>query len=203
LTGRRFGRLVIVGRAYTVDSNVTRWRCRCDCGNSSVVSYINLVSGNTRSCGCLRSGNPCAAIHGRSYSRIYRIWGGMLRRCRDTHNKSWIRYGGRGITICSRWRQFIFFLRDMGECPPGFSIERIDNSNGYGPGNCKWASPKEQARNRRDNHILSFDGKRQCLQAWAEELNIHPNTLRSRLSRGWSVQDALTRPDSKVRRGSA
>jgi hypothetical protein len=88
----------------------------------------------------------------------------------------------------------------MGECPPGFSIERIDNSKGYEPGNCKWASRKEQARNTRANHTLVFNAKGQCARDWAEELSMNYQTLFSRLVRGWSVQDVLTCPVKKVGR---
>ena len=127
------------------------WQCRCDCGKYCDRSQRNLRNGRTTSCGCKRmailtGGKP---YHGKASSRTYRIWSGMQSRCFNPRVKEYKYYGGRGITVCERWRDFRLFLQDMGEIPPGLSIDRINNDGNYEPGNCKWSTAKEQANNRR------------------------------------------------------
>ena len=118
----------------------------------------------------------------------------MLQRCENPKNQKYGDYGGRGIKVCRRWLKFENFLADMGECPPGLTIERKDNDKGYFPGNCIWASRAQQAKNRRYCRRITFNGKTQLLDAWAEETGIASMTLRGRLNAGWSVKQALTVP---------
>jgi hypothetical protein len=159
LSGQRFGRLAVLGRAQRAKPEAY-WHCRCDCGVEVVVNGCRLRNGNTRSCGCLR--RETAAINGdhnvsHGYARmgirrhpLYSVWSGMRTRCRNPNNKNWKDYGGRGITVCERWDKFENFLADMGERPgPSYSIDRIDVEGNYEPGNCRWATPTEQVRNRR------------------------------------------------------
>jgi hypothetical protein len=117
----------------------------------------------------------------------------MIQRCTDINNPAFIDYGGRDIEVCERWRTFKNFLADMGACPDGLTIERIDNNKGYEPGNCCWATKQTQARNRRSSNMIEFAGKVQCLQAWADETGISRATIWSRIYRdGWSIERALT-----------
>ncbi len=126
-------------------------------------------------------------------SLTYRTWYRMINRCTRPSSKSYKRYGGRGITICKRWMRFENFLADMGVRPSlKHTIERKDNEGNYRPGNCCWATYKEQARNRSNNRLLTFKGRTLPVAAWAEEVGLKSGTLWVRLKRGWSVQRALS-----------
>jgi hypothetical protein len=156
LTGRQFGRLTVLHRAGT-----SHWKCQCSCGNRRDVSGDSLRHGETRPCGCLRreltaernQGRPPALKHGEAAARSpeYICWYGIIRRCCRPTDTSWERYGGRGITVCDRWRNsFEHFLADMGRKPtPQHSIDRINNDGDYEPANCRWATASEQQRNKR------------------------------------------------------
>jgi hypothetical protein len=137
-----------------------------------------------------------AGWDGKSRTPEYGSWHAMIGRCTKPDNDCFEYYGGRGITVCDRWlTSFENFLTDMGPKPSlHHTIERIDNNKGYEPGNCKWATLSEQARNRRDNVLLEHDEKVQCLAAWADDLGIKQTTLRMRLKRGWSAERILTTP---------
>lgn len=131
-------------------------------------------------------------------SRIYRVWANMIKRCNYIYCQHYDDYGGRGITVCDRWLKFENFLKDMGEIPPGLTIEREDNDKGYYKENCRWATRSQQQRNKRNNNLVTHQEKTQCLSAWAEELGINHRTLRSRFLLGWSAEKALT---TSVRKG--
>ena len=134
--------------------------------------------------------------HGMSYSPEYRVWVGMLCRCYYPVTHGYSRYGGRGITVCEKWSaSFSAFFHDMGVRPSNeHTLERIDNMKGYTPENCRWATRKEQSRNRQTNLVLTFKGKTQVATDWAIELNIPPMTLFQRLHRKWSIEKAFTTP---------
>lgn len=118
----------------------------------------------------------------------------MIDRCCHPTSKVWDRYGGRGITVCDRWREsFDAFVADMGVPEPGMTLERIDNDKGYSPENCRWATMQEQQRNRRDTVYLSYKGKKKCIAEWAKELNVSPQAISYRLKAGYSVEEAITK----------
>ncbi len=156
--GQRFGRLITLRRDSSNKHFRTKWKCRCDCGNTISVFNFNLSKGNTQSCGCLQVERSAAShfTHGESRrrnqkecSREYSSWGAMFQRCVNPNNPAYPRYGGRGISICKRWHKYENFLADMGRCPLGKSIDRINNDGNYDPHNCRWATATEQARNQR------------------------------------------------------
>ena len=130
------------------------------------------------------------------YPSEYRTWKHMLYRCCNHRCKEYRYYGGRGITVCDRWKWgFLNFINDMGKKPfPDDSLDRINNDGNYEPNNCRWASKTEQNRNVRSNRLLTFNGKTQCLSAWAKEVGMERTKLTARLNRGWSIEKALTAP---------
>ena len=125
--------------------------------------------------------------HGLSGSPTFRVWCEMRRRCSDPKRNNYARYGGRGISVCPAWLGvgwFLNFLADMGERPPGHSLDRVDNDGDYTPDNCRWATLEQQGRNKRNSTALTFAGETHTLVAWAEKTGIPPYTLRNRLRRG-------------------
>lgn len=185
LTGQRFSRLVVLRKEESKNKKV-RWLCRCDCGNETSVIASNLRCGHTTSCGCvLREHHEARKAAGRMNDfPEYNTWEQMKRRCYDTDSISYPNYGGRGITVCPRWRgNFMQFLEDMGRRPgPGYSIERIDNDREYCPENCRWATTAEQARNKRNNVHLTYKGKRMIATDVAAEIGITPSILHYRMT---------------------
>jgi len=176
------------------------WRCVCDCKTERFVRQGNLRSGHTTSCGCQIAIKTRAAnkTHGMTRTTTYTIWRQVKSRCLNSNNPSYSDYGGRGISICKRWEDsFEAFLLDMGERPSDrHSIDRIDNSGDYEPGNCKWSTFAEQNRNYRRNIIIEHNGQAKCLADWADEMGITRHTLRRRIRAGWDMADALTIPVS-------
>lgn len=125
---------------------------------------------------------------------LYGVWNTMRQRCQNPASKSYARYGGRGITVDPSWNNFWAFVQDMGERPPGTSIERINNDGPYSPANCRWATRTEQCNNTSTNKKIEYRGKLQTISQWAHELGFNPRLIFTRLNRGWSVERALTTP---------
>lgn len=193
--GMRYGKLVVIARACA--GKEPMWECLCDCGKRTVTRGSSLTTGHTKSCGC--SINPMAGRkHGfcsnGTASRIYRIWRSMRSRCTLPSYPSFNRYGGQGVTVCERWlNSFECFLADMGEPPSeDHSIDRFPNKEGnYEPGNCRWATRKEQNRNTRANVMLTYQGETLSMVEMAEKHGANYGRLQRRIKAGWSVEAAL------------
>lgn len=202
LTGVRFGRLEclkVVGREAS--SRCVVWLCRCDCGAMVAVRSTSLLTGNTKSCGCLqrekaRSQAASRAKHNGCGTRLYRIWKHMKERCQNPNNKDYSNYGGRGIYVCDEWLDFAKF-RDWALANgyrDDLTIERIDVNGPYAPSNCIWIPKAAQNRNTRATRRVTFAGRTLTLREWAEATGIPWNTLRNRLAKGWPFERAITEP---------
>jgi hypothetical protein len=202
MTGERYGRLVVIDYAYSKFRS-SWWNCKCDCGNTTIVTRTALISGMIRSCGCY--GKDRSLLPPLSYTldaakrKIDNTLRAMISRCYNKKNKNYPNYGGRGIKICDRWLQkdtrFQNFLDDMGFPPNRKSqIDRIDNDGNYCKENCRWACNKENNRNRGNLRLLTHEGKTQCIAAWAEEKKINERTLHWRLKHWDSIAEALDTP---------
>lgn len=197
LVGRKFGRWVVVSFAdYGDHENLSKyamWNCVCECGTKRKVIGRNLLYGLTESCGCLANETTSARnrTHGMTYSPEYNAWSAMWQRARGTSEK--IRYFDRGIDCCDRWKSFEKFYEDMGPRPVGHTLDRKDNDKGYSPDNCRWATPKQQARNRGTNLIVHAYGKSLTLAEWADLTGLDYHVLWARIAQlGWDPEKALT-----------
>jgi hypothetical protein len=197
LTGRRFGRLT-VEKIDDGEARPHKWKCRCDCGQTKVVRGASLVSGNTKSCGCLSREVTSARRRGHGHtgnnrSLTYGCWQGMHNRCRKENPPPSANGGGQGLTVCDRWQTFELFLADMGERPsPSHALERVESDVGYQPDNVIWVTGDVQRTNQRKNVHLMLHGVTFHVSEWARQTGLEPDTIRTRLNRGWSVERALT-----------
>lgn len=195
--GDKFGRWTAIANPVKV-GRIYRVACRCNCGTVRDVIPADLCCKRSTNCGCLRREKVGARNkkHGKTYTREYVVWCGMLARCRNPNHKGYDRYGGRGISVCQRWQNsFKAFMDDMGMPPtPRHTIDRKDNDGDYEPGNCRWATNAENCANTRSNHKITFRGETLCITHWAKRIGISTEALRERLLRGWSVELAFQLP---------
>ena len=198
--GQVFGRLTVVSLAGKNNHGQTVLRCKCVCGSTSEHSLPNIRNGRVTSCGCLKKEVVSARFskHKKSTSDEYRCWSGVVQRCINPNNNAYHDYGGRGITVCPEWLLFENFYRDMGDKPSkDHSLDRIDNDGPYCKEYCRWATPKEQANNKRRSRILTLNGITQSLTMWARTIGVSRGVLLHRLRLGWDVEAVLTTPTRK------
>lgn len=194
MAGKRFGTRVVLPDSQRFAHGQLRWRVRCEaCGDEKYIAAWHL-------------GKPCRRCriqtHGEGYragGRItpeYKIWLNMKQRCCQVGHRQYARYGAKGVTLCVQWRDsYETFLADVGRKPtPVHQLDRIDNARGYEPPNVRWATPSEQARNRRSNIRITLEGETRILIEWCERLNMPYKVVHGRLQRGWSAEKALYTP---------
>ena len=197
ITGQKFGRLEVVRFSGKTKHRHSIWLCNCDCGNTLTVEKPALVSGKTRSCGCLHDEQSAAngragATHNMSKTPTYRTWSALIQRCTNAGNDSFASYGGRGIKVCDRWLEsFENFLADMGEKPEGMSLDRINVDGSYTPKNCRWATAEEQANNRRNNRRFDCDGESLTVAQIAKRFAVDEAKLRRKLYDGATAKQSI------------
>lgn len=210
LTGKRFGRLLVLQESVPWIGKHGRRRqyvCLCDCGKKCSVPAHRLKGGQTKSCGCLAVDRTRESHTKHGYSpksgpsSEYSTWQSMKNRCYNPSNQAYGYYGGRGITVCERWRKsFLNFLMDMGNKPRGSTLERVNNNGDYSKCNCRWVDRKAQANNRRSNRAITFSGITKTLSQWASHVGIRKGTIRQRIIYGWPLEIALfKRPRKHIR----
>jgi hypothetical protein len=204
ITNCRFGRLLVL-RPFERVKGRQHWVCQCDCGNIHTVRGDVLKLGYANSCGCFRY--EAVSTSTSKYRRKlnnkptpeFKVWQSMKNRCRESGGQRG--YSDRGIKVCDAWaKSFDAFMDDMGPRPSlAHSIDRIDVNGNYEPGNCRWATGKEQNRNRRNNRLVTHNGKTMCVAAWCEELGLQHGLVLDRLDSGWTDERALTEPNARDR----
>lgn len=203
--GAKFGRLTV--QDIVRRGRKTFCKCQCSCGSIKQVRADHLTRGRILSCGCLRAelSGSRNRTHGMSHATEYVCWSRMIDRCTNVNSKDYALYGGRGISVCESWLSFSGFIADMGQRPSSdHSIERVRNDGNYEPGNCRWATRKEQARNKRSTRFITAFGQRMSLSEWAEKLCMSADLIRSRIDvLGLEPEVAMTMKKYSRRRSSA
>lgn len=168
----------------------TSERIPCGCGCGTIIDSVD-DKGRVRR---FKQSHSTARTHGMAGSSEHNTWSGMLARCRNPNDTAYERYGGREIRVCERWLKFGAFYADMGPRPEGLTLERIDNNKGYEPGNCKWATRLDQARNRRSVIMITHNGETKNVSDWAKSIGVSKMTVHRRLNAGWPFDLILATP---------
>lgn len=194
--GQRFGRITILEVGKDPRPGVYDYRAvyQCDCGNLRFSKLGSIQIGTTLSCGC--KNREESTKHGLWKSPVYRSWWHMMRRCYDPQDPAFANYGGRGIFVCDRWHDIANFYADMEPSfRKGLTLDREDNSLGYSPENCRWATPGTQARNKRSNIVVTIEGRTMVLKDWCRHYGMNYHSVYHRITKmGWEPERALTTP---------
>lgn len=194
ISGQRFGRLIALYKLNNYHKKRAWWLCVCDCGNLVEISGITLRSDHTKSCGCLNH-EPTNKKHGKCYTRLYKLYKAIIKRCYNPNIKQFKDYGGRGITVCDEWRKDFMTFYDW-SMSHGYNdrltIDRIYVNGNYEPSNCRWVDMKTQQRNKRNNKIFTINGETHCLMEWCEMLNMNYGKVNQRINKlHWTIEKAL------------
>lgn len=193
LTGKKYGKLTVLGRDFSKKSDRIHWICQCDCGNIISVLGSNLGR-NTNSCGCLKKENTSKVTHGKRKTKIYGVWCSMKSRCFNSNSKSYKDYGARGITVCEDWRWNFKTFYDWSiknGYKEGLQIDRIDNDKSYSPENCRWITRKENMNNTSKNVFITYKNEKHTLSEWSDIVGTPERLISQRLKNGWNEHDAL------------
>lgn len=193
MTGQKFGKLKVLYKLHNYHKkDRVYWLCACECGNLVEVRGSSLRNGHTSSCGCLQK--EIVTKHGKWDNRIYRIWAHIKDRCYNKNHHAYKHYGGRGIFVCSEWKDDfeIFYNWAINNgYDDTLTIDRIDNNGNYEPNNCRWTTRKQQCRNQRNNTNFTYNGETHCLSEWCDILGLNKSTIYHRIYRHWSIEKAL------------
>lgn len=194
LTGKKFGRLTVIDKTYKETKNGKKyvcWNCLCDCGETVQVYTGALNSGSTQSCGCLSRENSLK--HGGKGTRLYNIWIAMKARCKNQNRPEYKNYGGRGISVCDKWEKFSSFREwaVSNGYADDLTIDRIDVNGNYCPENCRWATIKQQANNKRNSIKVKIGEETHSIDEWSEISSVSSNAIRKRISAGWDCHKAV------------
>lgn len=197
MIGSKFGKLKVIEECEKRSKNGHKcYKCLCECGNIKIVREDTLKSGASRSCGC-----SIGVMHGLSKTRLYKILNGVKNRCYNENTDNYEYYGGRGIKVCEEWLHDFQTFYDWA-MSSGYNdtltIDRINVNGNYDSTNCRWVTPKQQANNKKNNVMLTYDGKTQTMSQWSEELNVKYNTIVTRHNRGWNTKDILFGRNNKM-----
>lgn len=201
LRGQRFGRLLVLNRHGSDNKKNITWLCQCDCGNQKIIIGTAMLRGETRSCGCLQkeAARKTLQTHGKSKTRLYRVWAGMKSRCLNPNADNYKYYGAIGVTICDEWiddyETFESWALSSGyddtagsqEC----TLDRIDNTKGYSPDNCRWTNHFIQCNNQSSNKVYSYNGESHTISEWAKISGVKYKTLVARLNNGMDFAMAI------------
>lgn len=197
--GQKLGNCIYIGDEYS--EKYRRYaKFKCNCGNYFFANIQKVKIGHTKSCGCLvkKILTEMKGTHLMAKSNEYKIWIGIIQRCTNPNNKLYEYYGGRGISVCDRWmKSFISFFEDMGKRPSGrYELDRYPNNNGnYEPSNCRWATKKQNCRNRRNNLMITYKGETKTLIDWSDQLGLNYQKTYQRIKTyGWTIERALEKP---------
>ena len=201
ITGHRYGLLMALKPTSEKRWGSVVWECLCDCGNKKMATASSLRRGTPKSCGCAAQTPPPVNVkHGMVGHPLYKTWDGMMTRCYNENSKDFYLYGARGIQVCPRWHDPRNFAEDMGPRPAGCTLDRIDNSRGYGPDNCRWATAMEQHANKRSNKLFTINGQTLHQVEWCRRYGIAVSTFVNRLNEGLDPLTALTMPSRRPRK---
>ena len=205
LSGNKYGRLLVLEHSHQDDNGKTFFKCMCDCGNIKIAHRRGLLSGDTKSCGCLYL-ETRPITHGLSHTKSYKIWNHIKSRCFNIDDRSYSDYGGRGIIVHECISDVVMFHNHISKLPnafeKGYSIDRKDNDGNYCicTDNLQWVTAKKQAENRRNTIWLEHNGERHTIVEWSKILNMSETAIRQRIDTlGWSVEKALTVPVKKTK----
>lgn len=192
LSGMKFGRLTVIDRAENKSGN-TRWNCICKCGNKTKSHASSLISGKTKSCGCLgiKNATNSKIKHGNSKTKLYRIWSGMKKRCYNKKYDHFNNYGGKGIKVCDEWKNDFISFKNWA-LNNGYKeyleIDRIDFNGNYEPNNCRFQNRTQQIRNRSNTVFIEFNFETKTLKEWCEIYNVNYKLVHSRYKKGWDYK---------------
>lgn len=200
ISGERFGRLTVIRYSHKTPIKNGKyynfWVCKCDCGVEKTINVNSLKNGDTKSCGCLNMEvvKLLGITHGllKEYKRENSSWMAMKQRCNNKNTKQYADYGGRGIGYAKAWERFENFVRDMGHCPRGMTLERKNNEIGYSKSNCVWATKIDQQNNRRNNVWITWKGETKTITQWARILGLKNWTLYYRLKTKMPIERAMS-----------